>query len=148
MVRGMTRQVGNELDEFVTEALRNQLLGLPLDLASLNMARARDTGIPTLNAARRSFYAASNNSALAPYQSWADFGFSIKHPESLNNFIAAYGTHPSITTATTMVAKRAAADAIVYGVNGADGEVGTADDIPAANVPEDSYAFLNSARTR
>ena len=122
VVRGMTRQVGNELDEFVTEALRNQLLGLPLDLASLNMARARDTGIPTLNAARRSFYEASNNSALAPYQSWADFGFSIKHPESLNNFIAAYGTHPSITTATTMVAKRAAADAIVYGVNGADGE--------------------------
>ena len=145
VVRGMTRQVGNELDEFVTEALRNQLLGLPLDLASLNMARARDTGIPTLNAARRSFYEASNNSALAPYQSWADFVFSIKHPESLNNFIAAYGTHPSITTATTMAAKRAAADAIVYGVNGADGEPGTADDIAAANVPEDSYAFLNSA---
>ena len=96
-MRGLTRQVGNELDEFVTEALRNQLLGLPLDLAALNMARARDTGIPTLNAARRSFYEASNNSALAPYQSWADFGFSIKHPESLNNFIAAYGTHPSIT---------------------------------------------------
>ena len=44
-----------------------------------------------------------------------------------------------------MVAKRAAADALVYGVNGADGEAGTADDIPAANVPEDSYAFLNSA---
>ena len=145
VVRGMTRQVGNELDEFVTEALRNQLLGLPLDLASLNMARARDTGIPTLNAARRSFYEASNNSALAPYQSWADFDFSIKHPESLNNFIAAYGTHPSITGATTMAAKRAAADAIVYGVNGADGEPGTADDIAAANVPEDSYAFLNSA---
>ena len=32
MVRGMTRQVGNELDEFVTEAVRNYLLGLPLDL--------------------------------------------------------------------------------------------------------------------
>ena len=93
----MTRQVGNELDEFVTEALRNQLLGLPLDLATLNMARARDTGIPTLNAARRSFFATSGNSALAPYESWADFGFSIKHPKSLVNFIAAYGTHPTIT---------------------------------------------------
>ena len=81
MVRGMTRQVGNELDEFVTEALRNELLGLPLDLASLNMARARDTGIPTLNAARRSFYAASNNSALAPYQSWADFALQPQAPE-------------------------------------------------------------------
>ncbi len=46
IVRGMTRQVGNELDEFVTDALRNELLGLPLDLASLNLARARDTGLP------------------------------------------------------------------------------------------------------
>ena len=102
VVRGMTRQIGNEIDEFVTEALRNQLLGLPLDLATLNMARARDTGIPSLNAARRSFFAESNNSALAPYQSWADFAFVLKHPKSLNNFIAAYGRHPSITEATTL----------------------------------------------
>ena len=48
----MTRTVGNEIDEFVTEALRNNLLGLPLDLAALNIARGRDTGIPSLNAAR------------------------------------------------------------------------------------------------
>ena len=34
IIRGMTRQVGNELDEFVTEALRNRLLGLPFDLAT------------------------------------------------------------------------------------------------------------------
>ncbi len=43
----MTRQVGNELDEFVTEALRNRLLGLPLDLATLNIvtrSRHRDPG--------------------------------------------------------------------------------------------------------
>ena len=52
IVRGMTRQVGNEIDEFVTEALRNNLLGLPLDLAAINLARGRDTGIPSLNAAR------------------------------------------------------------------------------------------------
>ncbi len=48
----MTRQVGNEIDEFVTEALRNNLLGLPLDLPTINIARARDTGVPRLNAAR------------------------------------------------------------------------------------------------
>ena len=143
VVRGMTRQIGNELDEFTTEALRNRLLGLPLDLATLNIARARDTGTPTLNAARRSFFAASDNAALAPYQSWADFAFSLKHPMSLNNFIAAYGTHPSITGATTLAAKRAAANAIVYGQNGADGDPNTADDI--TNAPEDRYAFLNSA---
>ena len=53
IIRGMTRQVGNEIDEFVTSALRNNLLGLPLDLATINLARGRDTGVPSLNDARR-----------------------------------------------------------------------------------------------
>ena len=52
----MTRQVGNEIDEFVTDVLRNQLLGLPLDLAAINIARGRDTGMPSLNEARAQFY--------------------------------------------------------------------------------------------
>ena len=56
----MTRQVGNEIDEFVTSALRNNLLGLPLDLATINLARGRDTGVPSLNAARAQFYEATN----------------------------------------------------------------------------------------
>ena len=56
IVRGTTRQIGNAIDEFKTEALRNNLLGLPLDLASINLARGRDTGIPSLNAARADFY--------------------------------------------------------------------------------------------
>ena len=59
IVRGMTRQVGNEIDEFVTSALRNNLLGLPLDLATINLARGRDTGVPSLNEARAQFYRAS-----------------------------------------------------------------------------------------
>ena len=59
----MTRQVGNEIDEFVTEALRNNLVGLPLDLAALNIARGRDTGIPSLNAARREFYEMTGDSS-------------------------------------------------------------------------------------
>ena len=43
IVRGMTRQAGNEIDEFVTEALRNNLLGLPLDLRDHQPgARSRD----------------------------------------------------------------------------------------------------------
>ena len=47
IVRGVTRTVGNEIDEFVTEALRNNLLGLPLDLPAINLARGRDAGIPS-----------------------------------------------------------------------------------------------------
>ena len=105
----MTRQVGNEIDEFVTEALRNNLLGLPLDLPAINMARGRDTGVPSLNAARREFYDVTGDSQLKPYTSWVDFVQHLKHPESLVNFIAAYGTHATITAATTLAGKRAAA---------------------------------------
>ncbi|WP_297325718.1 peroxidase family protein [Nitrosomonas sp.] len=122
VVKGMTKQVGNEIDEFVTEALRNNLVGLPLDLPTINMTRARDVGIPSLNEARHMFYEdTGHNATLQPYESWADFGLNIKHPESLTNFIAAYGTHPSITSATTMADKRAAAQALVDGAeNGTD----------------------------
>src|SRR5207244_6811002 len=122
IVRGLTRQVGNELDEFVTEAVRNNLLGLPLDLPAINIARGRDTGIPSLNAARREFHAMTGDSQLLPYTSWADFVQHLRHPESLVNFIAAYGTHPDITGATTLADKRAAAAAIVFGSAGAPGD--------------------------
>ncbi len=113
VVRGMTQQVGNEIDEFVTDALRNNLVGLPLDLPTINITRGRDTGIPSLNAARREFYAATGSSILAPYDSWYDFGQAIQNPESLVNFVAAYGTHPDILVETTLLGKRVAADAIV-----------------------------------
>ncbi|MDD2108837.1 peroxidase family protein [Pseudomonas asiatica] len=156
IIRGVTRQLGNEIDEFVTEALRNNLLGLPLDLPALNIARGRDTGIPTLNEARRDFYAMTGDSQLKPYISWADFADHLKHPASLINFIAAYGTHATITGADTEAAKRAAAVALVLGGDGApadrldflngtgayanvtlvgaDGIAGTADDISGVTV--------------
>ena len=109
-MRGVTRQVGNEIDEFVTEALRNNLLGLPLDLAAINLARGRDAGIPSLNAVRREIYEQTGDSMLKPYTSWADLVQHLKHPESLINFIAAYGTHASITEChDTRRDKRAAA---------------------------------------
>jgi Ca2+-binding RTX toxin-like protein len=130
IVRGVTRQVGNEIDEFVTEALRNNLLGLPLDLATINMARGRDTGLPTLNAARKEFFDLTGDTNLKPYTGWADFVEHLKHPESLINFIAAYGTHASILDATTMDAKRDAALALVF-------------DLGAAS-PADRMDFLNS----
>ena len=113
IVMGSSDQVGNELDEFVTETLRNNLLGLPLDLATLNMTRARDAGIPPLNDVRRQIFARTNDGQLAPYTSWVDYGQNLKHPQSLINFVAAYGTHPSITSQSTIEGKRAAARAIV-----------------------------------
>ncbi len=113
IVMGMTRQVGNELDEFVTEALRNDLVGLPLDLAALNIARGRETGIPSLNSFRRTVFAISGDSGLAPYSSWIDLGYSLRHGEtSLKNFVAAYGAHPTITAQTTATGKRNAATAL------------------------------------
>ena len=113
IVMGSSDQVGNELDEFVTETLRNNLLGLPLDLPTLNMTRARDAGVPRLNEFRRAVFAETNDSQLIPYTSWSDFGQHLKHPESLVNFVAAYGQHPTITGATTLKGKRDAARAIV-----------------------------------
>ena len=99
----MTRQVGNQIDEFVTTALRNNLLGLPLDLATINLARGRDTGVPSLNEARRSFYEATNEDViLKPYDSWVDFAGHLKHEASIINFIAAYGTHSLIPSADTL----------------------------------------------
>ena len=80
IVRGTTRQVGNEIDEFKTEALRNNLLGLPLDLATINLARGRETGIPSLNAARAEFFSWTGDSQLKPYTSWVDFSQDLRAP--------------------------------------------------------------------
>ncbi|KAB0265074.1 peroxidase family protein [Microvirga brassicacearum] len=115
IVRGATRQVGNEVDEFVTDALRNSVYGLPLDLAAINLARGRDTGIAPLNGVRRQFHEGTGDADLKPYASWAEFGGNIRHPESLINFIAAYGIHPLLAGASTIAEKRAAAIVIVDG---------------------------------
>jgi hypothetical protein len=113
IIRGTSRQVANELDEFVTSSVRTTLLGLPLDLAAVNIARGRSEGIPSLNEARRQFFHATRDTALEPYANWFEFGLMLKHSESLANFVAAYGTHPSIIGASTIAAKRAAAQALV-----------------------------------
>jgi len=124
IVMGLSDQVGNELDEFVSDTLRNNLLGLPLDLASLNLARARSEGVASLNNVRREIFAQTNDGQLTPYTDWVDFGAHLKHPESLINFVAAYGTHPTVLAETTTIGKRNAARAIV---NPAPGDVAPID---------------------
>ncbi|WP_236783068.1 peroxidase family protein [Arthrobacter sp. QXT-31] len=133
VIMGMSDQVGNELDEFVTETLRNNLLGLPLDLAAINITRARSEGIPTLNNLRKELHGSTNDGQLKPYTSWIDFGENLKNPGSLVNFVAAYGKHPTITAATTLEAKRTAARKIVSPDT-------LAGDVP----PDDAAAFMNS----
>ncbi|HZY08699.1 MAG TPA: peroxidase family protein, partial [Ilumatobacteraceae bacterium] len=165
IMMGMSDQVGNEIDEFVTSTLRNNLLGLPLDLPSINMTRARSEGIPSLNNLRKQIFASTNDGQLAPYENWIHFGQALKHPESLANFIAAYGTHPNIMgldpdgagpiVAGTLKARRIAGQQLVSGdtLPGEDGilldldatpENEAADNIPA---PADAGDFLFSTGT-
>ena len=162
---GMSDEVGNEIDEFVTNTLRNNLLGLPLDLPSINMTRARSEGIPSLNNVRKQIFAATNDGQLAPYGNWVSFGQALKHPESLINFIAAYGTHLNIMTldpdgpgpilAGGLVARRTAAEQIVNGTElpGPDGvladDPSTVADESADNIlaPADAGDFLFSSGT-
>ena len=74
----MTIEAGNEIDEFIVNALRNNLLGLPLDLAALNIARGRDAGVPTLNEARQQLYAATSSPWVKPYANWVEFAANLK----------------------------------------------------------------------
>jgi len=146
IIRGMTRQVGNQIDEFVTSALRNNLLGLPLDLATINLARGRDTGVPSLNEARRTFYeATAQDVRLKPYESWVDYAGHLKNEASIINFIAAYGTHDLIEAEATALGKRAAAMAIIFGTDqgvDADGDGIDERTILASGAP-DAADFLN-----
>lgn len=138
LIRGMSQDIGNEIDEFVTPALRSNLLGLPLDLAALNIARGRETGVPSLNETREQLYNDFGLADLKPYASWSDFTQNLKNPLSVINFIAAYGSHETIEAAETLAEKRAAATLLVLGDTDIDGD-GVAD-----AAPSDRTDFLNA----
>jgi Ca2+-binding RTX toxin-like protein len=93
---GLTHQQMNEIDEFVTPALNQGLLGQPLDLAAINIARGRDIGIPTLNEFRVAV-------GLTAYTSWSDFGANMIHADNLVNFIAAYSFDGDVAKAQLII---------------------------------------------
>ena len=119
ILRGMSQQVSNEVDEFVTPAMQQTLLGQALDLGAINIARGRDVGMPTLNEVRKQLHdalvaerAADPTTphhtnlivdALNPYTSWAEYGSQMQHPESLVNFIAAYAFDSDLTKAQELI---------------------------------------------
>jgi Ca2+-binding RTX toxin-like protein len=89
--------------------------------------------VPSLNAARREFYEVSNHAGeLKPYDSWVEFAGNLKNEASVINFMAAYGTHSSITSQSTIEGKRDAAMAIIFGQQ-----------FGSATVPADAQDFLN-----
>ena len=93
---GMTHQQMSEVDEILTPALNQGLLGQPLDLAAINIARGRDLGLPTFNDFREGI-------GLRAYESWADFGQNMVHPQSLAAFIAAYSFDGDTAKANAIV---------------------------------------------
>ena len=111
----MTRQVGNEIDEFVTDALRNNLLGLPLDLAALNIARGRDTGMPSLNEARAQFYEMTGDTQLKPYDSWVDFARTSRTRRRSSTSSRPTARMPASPRKPRVEAKRDAATLLVFG---------------------------------
>jgi hypothetical protein len=144
IVRGMTIETGNEIDEFIVGSLRNSLLGLPLDLAALNIARGREAGVPTLNDARGQLYGATGSSFLKPYDNWVDLAANLKNSMSVINFIAAYGTHPTIPEDGTLQQKRDAAMVLVLGTTDLNGN-GTIEANEIA--PSDRVDYLTSTGT-
>lgn len=125
---GMSNQVSNGIDEWVTDALRNNLVGLPLDLAAINMVRGRDAGIPSLNETRAQLFAQTGMSTLKPYESWDEFGMNLLHPESLRNFIMAYSR-----------------DALLSGFQGHD--LAFWNSLQASTAPADIAAYANALRS-
>ena len=102
---GSTAQVGNRIDEKVTDALRDNLLGQPLDLATLNLIRGRDAGLPTLNEMRGAVQAVAPlalQATLTPYTSWKNFETNLKgtaadQAATVKNFIMAYASDAILT---------------------------------------------------
>ena len=134
IIRGMTRQAGNEIDEFVTGALRNNLLGLPLDLATINLARGRDTGVPV--AQRGAARVLRGDQQQLGAAALRQLGRLRRRPQEpgLDRQLHRRLRHPHADhRADTLEGKRDAALTIITG-----------ESVGGLLVPEDAVDFLNS----
>jgi peroxidase len=81
LLRGMAAQRAQEVDPHIVDEVRNFLFGGPgtggFDLASLNVQRGRDHGLPSYNAARREL-------GLAPVSSFANINPDVEVQENLS----------------------------------------------------------------
>lgn len=102
---GSSAQVGYRIDEKVSDSLRDNLLGKPLDLATLNLMRGRDAGLPTLNELRGAIAAVAPlllQPTLQPYRSWFAFRDNLKgnldqQNATVKNFMMAYAADALLT---------------------------------------------------
>ena len=136
IIMGLSDQVGNELDEFVANTLRNNLLGLPLDLPAINMTRARSEGIPSLNNVRKEIFAAPTTASSPRTQNWIDFGLNAEAPRVADQLRRGVRTAPDDPRQSTIAGKREAARLIV------NPDPFDADD--QLNTPVDSLDFMGS----
>ncbi|KFG68273.1 peroxidase family protein [Microvirga sp. BSC39] len=73
LLLGATGVAHQAIDVDIVNALRNQLVGRPLDLAALNIFRGRDTGIAPFNSVREQLFEKTGIASLRPYSGWEDF---------------------------------------------------------------------------
>lgn len=111
LIDGSTKVLHQRIDENLVNAVRNQLLGERLsDLGAINIARGRETGLPSLNEFRRYVYEnglalgdqasdygmrAKGDSSLKPYANWAEFAANLRDPSLVNLFKQVYGSNDS-----------------------------------------------------
>lgn len=111
---GSSAQVGYRIDEKISDSLRDNLLGKPIDLATLNLMRGRDSGLPTLNEMRSAIVAVAPvalQATLNPYTSWLNFRDNLKgnldqQNATVKNFMMAYAAD-SIFTEFGVIAQQA-----------------------------------------
>ena len=80
VLRGLAGQVGQQIDPYVIDELRNFLFGEPgaggFDLVALNIQRGRDHGLPSYNTMRQA-------AGLTPVQSFSDISADAENQSRL-----------------------------------------------------------------